>query len=221
MDVTNTTIQTKTIPTTYEPRTGLSRYGNPLRYHVAGKTYDVRSSSLHFKEKGIASWYGHPFHKERTSSGETYDMYAMTAAHKTLPLPSYVKVTNIENGRSVTVKVNDRGPFHDGRVIDLSFAAAKELNMIKKGTAPVVVEALDVDKPKAHWYLQAGSFHENTRAMRFGRYLQALIKAPVRLIKRSRETLVHIGPFNHRQQTLEAKSKLGSYGVHDLFAFMQ
>jgi rare lipoprotein A len=126
------------------PRTeARSRYGNPDSYVVYGKRYHTRKSSQGYKEKGGASWYGTKFHGRRTSSGEPYDMYAMTAAHKTLPLPSYVEVTNLGNGRKVIVRVNDRGPFHDGRIIDMSYAAAVKLGMLGKGTARVEVRAID------------------------------------------------------------------------------
>lgn len=125
-----------------EPR---SRYGNPASYEVFGKTYYVRDSSEGFVESGIASWYGTKFHGRRTSSGEPYDMYAMTAAHKSLPLPTYVEVINVDNGRRAVVKVNDRGPFHEGRIIDLSYAAATKLGVAKVGTAKVKIRALDPD----------------------------------------------------------------------------
>ena len=123
-----------------EPR---SKYGNPKNYKVLGKWYSVKESSTGYKEKGIASWYGKKFHGHRTSSGETYNMYGMTAAHKTLPLPTYVRVTHLKNGRSVIVKVNDRGPFHDNRIIDLSYSAAKKLGVTAKGTGAVEVTAID------------------------------------------------------------------------------
>ena len=123
-----------------EPR---SKYGNPKNYKVLGKWYSVRQSSKGYSKKGIASWYGKKFHGHRTSSGETYNMYAMTAAHKTLPLPSYVRVTHLENGKSVIVKVNDRGPFHENRIIDLSYSAAKKLGVTAKGTGVVEVVAID------------------------------------------------------------------------------
>ena len=110
---------------------------------VHGKRYYVLDSAQGFKERGIASWYGNKFHGNQTSNGEIYDMYAMTAAHKRLPLPTYVKVTNLNNQRSITVRVNDRGPFHEGRVIDLSWAAAKKLGIDKTGTAPVEVVAIN------------------------------------------------------------------------------
>ena len=129
-----------------EPR---SRYGNPESYKVLGQWYHPMKDSKGYRERGVASWYGTKFHGRRTSSGEPYDMYAMTAAHKTLPLPTYVRVTNLENGHSAVVKVNDRGPFHTGRIIDLSYAAARRLGVDRKGTAPVEVAALSPPGPGA------------------------------------------------------------------------
>ena len=123
-----------------EPR---SRHGNPPFYDVFGKRYYVLSSSAAYVERGVASWYGPGFHKVRTSTGEQYDMYGMTAAHKTLPLPAYVRVTNLQNGRSVDVRVNDRGPFVGNRIIDLSYTAAARLDMLRNGTAMVEVRSLD------------------------------------------------------------------------------
>ena len=122
-----------------EPR---ARWGNRETYTVLGRTYRVMDSAEGYVERGIASWYGYKFHGRHTSSRERYDMCAFTAAHKTLPLPTYVRVTNLENGRSVIVRVNDRGPFHEGRIIDLSYAAATRLDMKRAGTARVEVRAL-------------------------------------------------------------------------------
>ena len=119
-----------------------SRYGNPSSYEVFGKTYYVKNSADNFQQKGIASWYGNKFHGQRTSSGEDYDMYAMTAAHKTLPIPVYVEVKNIDNGRVAIVKVNDRGPFHEGRIINLSYAAATKLGVAQTGTANVIIRVV-------------------------------------------------------------------------------
>ena len=127
-----------------EPR---SRYGNPDSYEVFGKRYYVMDSSKGFSERGIASWYGTKFHGRRTSSGERYDMYAMTAAHKSLPLPTYVRVRNLKNQRSIIVKVNDRGPFHNNRIIDLSYAAAHKLGIAGAGTGLVEIAALDPSTP--------------------------------------------------------------------------
>ena len=120
-----------------------TRTGNPESYEVDGKEYHVLDTSEGYRQAGIASWYGEDFQGRRTSSGESYDMYQMTAAHKTLPLPTYVRVTNVENGRTVVVRVNDRGPFVEGRIIDLSYVAAQRLGMVGSGTARVEVVALD------------------------------------------------------------------------------
>jgi rare lipoprotein A len=120
-----------------------SRSGNPPFYQVFGKRYYVLSSNIGYIERGVASWYGPGFHKIRTSTGEPYDMYAMTGAHKTLPLPAYVRVTNLQNGRSVVVRVNDRGPFVGNRIIDLSYTAAAKLDMVRNGTAFVEVRSID------------------------------------------------------------------------------
>jgi rare lipoprotein A len=120
-----------------------SRYGNPASYVVFGKRYHTLSSSDGYTQRGIASWYGTKFHGHRTSSGEPYDMYQMSAAHKTLPLPTYARITNLNNNKSVIVKINDRGPFHDNRIIDLSYAAAAKLDILGNGTGLVQVEAID------------------------------------------------------------------------------
>ena len=127
-----------------EPR---ARNGNPPFYDVFGKRYFVLSSSVGYVERGVASWYGPGFHEVRTSTGEPYDMYGMTAAHKTLPLPAYVRVTNLQNGRSVVVRVNDRGPFVGNRIIDLSYTAAAKLDMLRNGTAMVEVRTIDASAP--------------------------------------------------------------------------
>ncbi len=127
----------------------LSRYGNPSSYVVYGKRYYTMPSSRGHKERGIASWYGTKFHGRRTSSGEVYDIYKMTAAHKSLPLPTYVRVTNLRNGRSIVVKVNDRGPFHNNRIIDLSYVAAAKLGILEYGTGLVEIEAIDTRAPAA------------------------------------------------------------------------
>lgn len=119
-----------------------SRYGNPSSYEVFGVRYHVLDTAHGYKKRGIASWYGTKFHGQRTSSGEKYNMYAMTAAHKTLPIPCYVQVTNLDNNKKIVVKVNDRGPFHEGRIIDLSYAAAKKLGINSAGTGNVEVEAI-------------------------------------------------------------------------------
>ena len=127
-----------------EPR---SAHGNPPFYDVSGRRYFVLALADGYVERGVASWYGPTFHGGNTSSGEPYDMYAMTAAHKTLPLPTYARVTNLRNGRSVVVRINDRGPFVANRLIDLSYTAAARLDMIRDGTTLVEVRALTPGVP--------------------------------------------------------------------------
>jgi rare lipoprotein A len=129
-----------------EPR---SLYGNKSPYSVLGRTYKVLPSPAGYVERGIASFYGNKFHGYKTSSLESYDMYQFSAAHKTLPLPSYARVTNLENGKSVIVRINDRGPFHENRIIDLSFAAAVKIGVWPKGTGLVEVRAIDPSRPAA------------------------------------------------------------------------
>jgi rare lipoprotein A len=116
--------------------------GNKNPYTVLGKTYVLMDDERAYKERGIASWYGYKFNGERTSNGESYDMFAMTGAHKTLPIPSYVRVTNLDNKKSVIVRINDRGPFHDDRIVDLSYAAAQRLGITRMGTGRVELEVI-------------------------------------------------------------------------------
>lgn len=139
---------TRTLPGDAVPRPEpRSRYGNGPVYEVLGKRYTVMPSSAGYKERGVASWYGTKFHGNLTSNREVYDMHQMTAAHKTLPLPTYVRVRNLRNDKSVIVRVNDRGPFVHNRIIDLSYAAAARLDMIDDGTSLVEVTAINIDSP--------------------------------------------------------------------------
>lgn len=130
------------IPDAVPKQESLSRYGNRPSYEANGHTYHVLSTSEGYDEEGVASWYGPKFQGRRTSSGEPFDMNQMTAAHRTLPLPTYVEVTNLENGRKAIVRVNDRGPFKKGRLIDLSYIAAVKLGIVATGTARVRVRAV-------------------------------------------------------------------------------
>ena len=154
-----------------------SRYGNDP-YTVYGRTYVPLRSAEGYSKKGIASWYGKKFHGKRTSSGETYDMYQMSAAHKTLPLPSYVRVTNLKNNKKIVVRVNDRGPFVDDRIIDLSYVAASKLDLVRPGTGPVLVEAVLPSGgsyprlAKDNYYLRAGVFGNKDNAVRLSKVLQ-------------------------------------------------
>ena len=190
----------------HEPR---ARYGNHSPYQVFGKTYHVMESSDGYAEDGIASWYGEKFAGRFTSSMEPYDPYAMTAAHKSLPLPTYVRVTNLDNNRSVIVRVNDRGPFHGNRIIDLSYAAAIKLGYANQGTARVRVEALRPDEPVPETapdiatanqlvstakpstlanlesaeriFLQAGAFSQLTSAQKLQDQLQVVLNAEIQI----------------------------------------
>lgn len=173
----------------------LSRYGNGPDYSVLGHHYHVLSSARGYHKRGIASWYGRKFHGHLTSSLEPYDMYKFSAAHKTLPLPSYVRVTNLDNGKSVIVRVNDRGPFHDNRLIDLSWAAAVRLGIWKKGTGRVDVRAIDPDHPgelpaaaavttegrTTRLYLQVGAYADAANARRMLSRLRGIGVAGARI----------------------------------------
>ncbi|MDY6980464.1 MAG: septal ring lytic transglycosylase RlpA family protein [Pseudomonadota bacterium] len=192
-----------------EPR---SRYGNPDSYVVNGRRYYVKTSSQGYVERGDASWYGMKFHGHRTSSGETYDMYAMTAAHKTLPLPTYAEVTNLDNGKKIIVKINDRGPFHPGRIIDLSYAAAKKLKMTGKGTAPVQVRALDPRQPARPVQVKSQGASSRYIAARMGRQVpdktadtgQPVPASP----PASSDIFIQVGAFSSRDNAEQLRSRL-------------
>jgi rare lipoprotein A len=206
--------QKKVVATTEElPR---SKSGNPPFYEVYGVRYTTMNSSIGYKERGVASWYGKKFHGRSTSSGERYDMYAMTAAHKSLPLPTIARVTNLSNGKSVIVRVNDRGPFVKNRLIDMSYAAAIELDMTGAGTALVEVVALTkaskatsstetavmaANDPNSHMYLQVGAFGEPDNAHNLVDRLNnnGINKVAVHKSVNEYPTLyrVRIGPFNN------------------------
>lgn len=210
-----------------EPR---SRYGNPQSYVVRGKRYQVMQTSKGFVERGIASWYGQKFHGRRTSSGETYDMYLMTAAHKNLPLPTYAQVTSLENGRSIIVKVNDRGPFHQNRIIDLSYAGASKLGVLARGTAMVEVRAIDpgqsapapIRPDTSHLpniYLQVGAFSSRTNAQRLSQRLDGLVQHTVRIQQthnNGREFFrVQIGPLATVEVADTISTQLNRQGIPD------
>jgi rare lipoprotein A len=174
-----------------------SKYGNPKSYVVLGKRYYVMDSAAGFRQRGVASWYGPDFHGKSTSSGESYNMHAMTAAHKTLPIPVMVRVKNLDNGKTAVVKVNDRGPFAHGRIIDLSFAAAKKLGVVGPGTANVEITALDAsgqassapavratplaqsDADDSELFIQLGSFGDKANARKLRDELAAKNEKPI------------------------------------------
>ena len=182
-----------------EPR---ARYGNHSPYTVLGKTYTVLPTSKGYHERGIASWYGSKFHGRRTSSGEPYDMHLATAAHKSLPLPTYAEVTNLDNGRKMIVKINDRGPFHEDRIIDLSYAAAIKLGVDQTGTARIDVRAIDVNTSQRSavkladgTFLQVGAFSKRKTADDLaGKMIAAQLK-PVSIKKSRGLYKVWIGPY--------------------------
>lgn len=214
-----------------EPR---SRYGNPESYVVFGKRYYTTSSSAGYSERGIASWYGTKFHGRRTSSGEPYDIYKMTAAHKTLPLPTYARVTNLRNGRTIIVKINDRGPFHANRIIDLSYAAAAKLGILEYGTGLVEVEAIDPSKPSpqqapatrqassgepATLFLQVGAFSNRGNAKRLEQRLQSSGLGDIHILEASNTSgplyRVRIGPLATVDDADRVSNSLVSLGISD------
>ncbi|VAX11448.1 Septum-associated rare lipoprotein A [hydrothermal vent metagenome] len=214
-----------------EPR---SRYGNPSSYEVMGKRYYVKKTSRGYTERGIASWYGSKFHGRRTSSGETYDMYAMTAAHTTLPLPTYARVTNLQNGRSIVVKINDRGPFHDNRIIDLSYTGANKLGIIKDGTGLVEVTALDPGQPIApprkaaktaatsatSIYIQVGAFSSRFNADRLAQRITHSLGSVIRVKQHFGAGgdlfRVQVGPLASVELADSMTSQLEQIGISDL-----
>lgn len=218
-----------------EPRALLrSRYGNPESYEVFGKRYHTLKTSRGFRERGIASWYGKKFHGRKTSSGETYDMYRMTAAHKHLPLPTYVRVTNLENGSTAILKVNDRGPFHENRVIDLSYAAAVKLGIVRYGTAFVEITAINEDssvletgggsEPQeevAHvdLYLQIGAFNDRINAQRLSQRVAQYVPKDVRIheSKKSNKAIycVQVGPLASTEMADQLIDTLFGLGINE------
>jgi len=191
----------------------LARYGNHSPYTVLGKTYTVLPSSKGYHERGIASWYGSKFHGRRTSSGELYDMHLPTAAHKSLPLPTYAEVKNLDNGRSMIVKINDRGPFHEDRIIDLSYAAAIKLGVDRTGTARVDVRAINVKTSKKAsvkladgTFLQVGAFSKRKTAEDLAGKMMAAQLKPVTVQKSRGLYKVWIGPYASEAE-IEASSR--------------
>jgi rare lipoprotein A len=201
-----------------------SPYGNHSPYEVLGQTYHVRPSSAGYRERGIASWYGTKFHGRLTSSGEPYDMYQLTAAHRSLPLPTFAEVTHLENGRSIIVRINDRGPFHPDRIIDLSWAAAVKLGIDQAGTGPVEVRAISfaeaevplVRPARLPVLLQVGAFSERQRADALAATLSDSGVRPV-VIESGRAAggriwRVRVGPLNDVDQVFSASERITALG---------
>ncbi|MHA7840950.1 MAG: septal ring lytic transglycosylase RlpA family protein [Gammaproteobacteria bacterium] len=204
----------------------LSHYGNPSSYVVNGQRYDVLKSSQNYHQEGFASWYGRKFNGHLTSTREIYDMLAMTAASPILPLPTYVKVTNLDNHRHVIVRVNDRGPFHPGRILDLSYAAATKLGMLKKGTAHVQVDAIPLDnQPNDNpqpYYVQAAAFNECHHAQLLAKRLETLSSNAVRIVNvhQPQNTVscrVQVGPLSTLAQSQQVQNSLEKAGILNTF----
>jgi rare lipoprotein A len=207
-----------------------SRGGNKSQYQVRGKTYSVLKSAESFSQTGTASWYGKKFHGHLTSNGEIYNMYAMSAAHKNLPLPTYLKVTNNANNKSVIVRVNDRGPFHQERIIDLSYSAAYKLGMMKTGVANVTISAITdfsvskkiiPAKPKLaiiannnqRKYIQVFATKNELLANKTAQALQTLYQINTIIPKNNGIYRVQMGPIDDKTQlnTILANLKKSGY----------
>lgn len=224
----------------WEPR---SAYGNKSPYTVLGHTYRVLPSARGYVERGIASFYGNKFHGYKTSSLENYDMYQFSAAHKTLPLPSYARVTNLTNGKSVIVRINDRGPFHANRLIDLSYAAAVKIGIWPAGTGMVEVRAIDPAHPddapppvaaaapsageplgpnpvpvpgaSPSIYLQVGAFSDASNAERLAQRLRAANLGQVQVLQRQGQSIrrVRVGPLPDAERADEVARRIEAMGL--------
>ena len=210
-----------------EPR---SLYGNKSPYTVLGRSYRVLPSARGYDERGIASFYGNKFHGYKTSSLETYDMYAFSAASTTLPLPSYARVTNLENGKSVIVRVNDRGPFHDNRLIDLSYAAAVKIGIWPKGTGLVEVRGIDPGQPLQELppptvvtnghpgiYLQVGAFADADNADRLAQRLRranlGAVQVSAAVINGKQVRRVRVGPLASVDRADQVTARIEDMGL--------
>jgi rare lipoprotein A len=214
----------------------LAKYGNVKSYVVFGKRYYTMKSCENYNELGTASWYGSKFHTRKTSSGEPYNMLGMTAAHKTLPLPTYVEVTNLKNNRKIIVKVNDRGPFASNRIIDLSYVAAKKLGMLGHGTTNVRVRAINpssfgtaepffvdsrrftrkFNKSSNVVYLQVGAFRDKSHAQQLQTRLSSLFSAPVKIYNPSANGKLYrvkMGPFHDVASADKITTRLRDMGM--------
>lgn len=222
-----------------EPR---SRHGNPVSYYVFGKKYYVMANSEGYVERGVASWYGTKFQGRKTSSGEIYEPYGMTAAHKSLPLPTYVRVTNLDNHKSVIVKVNDRGPFVNNRLIDLSYAAAKKLGITKNGTGYVEIRTISSGKTKTYtsakhspgkntphsttsshlspdgmYYIQVAAFQDHQNAKRLRNKLRQMPITEIKIMEgvqnQKKIYRVRIGPVANLKLADELTELLSQHGL--------
>lgn len=203
------------------------RPANMRPYTIRGVKYHPLKTAKGFSEEGYASWYGQKFHGHKTANGEIYDMFEMTAAHKTLPLPSFVRVTNLVNGRQVVVRVNDRGPFHSGRVIDLSYAAALKLDLLNKGVKKVKVDVIHVDRtgnitvgrfpsiiekntksPNQQVFIQVAALQNKTQIDRLARGLKTLYQHPYKKKFEKGIYKLHLGPMKSEYEADQLLNEL-------------
>lgn len=221
----STQLDPRSIKDAVPRRDPITRAGNTSPYTVLGKTYQVMKNPAGYRARGVASWYGSKFHGRPTANGEPYSLYEMTAAHRSLPIPCYVRVTNLENGRSTIVRVNDRGPFHSERIIDLSYAAAVKLGYAQKGTALVEIALIDVDNgavavdsrgtveavEHTRHFLQAGAFQNQQSAVALRSRLAAATDHPVRVDTVPGYPVIYrvrIGPLSSRYAAEQLRGQL-------------
>ncbi|GLS83563.1 septal ring lytic transglycosylase RlpA family protein [Paraferrimonas haliotis] len=207
-----------------------SKQGN-RNYTLRGQSYQIITDTQGFKERGMASWYGKKFHGHLTSNGETYDMYSMTAAHKTLPIPSYVEVTNLDNQRKAIVRVNDRGPFHPGRIIDLSYAAAYKLDVISHGVANVEIRVISSvpnsatqfsgNKASEQFFVQVVALSNRQRINQLADELTEQYKTGHRVIQQQGLSKLQLGPLSNAALANALISKLHQNGYPKSFLISQ
>lgn len=228
----STNIDFKDVTPKYEPYLKASM----RPYKVLGKHYSPLSTGKGYEKQGIASWYGQKFHGHLTANGETYDMFAMSAAHKTLPLPSYVKVTNLNNNKQAIVRVNDRGPFHKDRIIDLSYAAAMKIGVLKYGTAPVKVEVLHVDESgqitvganiqspnktfenqNKAWFIQVAALSDKAKIEQLASGLENLYQVDTNTAQNAGMYKLQLGPLKNENHANELLRQLRQDGYSNAF----
>lgn len=216
-------------PSVAESNAAIEAKSYSSSYRVRGKSYNVLASSEGFKQRGYASWYSYRFENRRTTTGERYHARKLTAAHRNLPLPSYVKVKNLENGKEIVVKVNDRGPFKGGdeRVIDLSYVAAKKLGIINQGKAYVEIETIaandakqlqqQIEPVQTTYVLRSEKFNSRQKATQFHQKIKTLVAANAEIkrvkVKRSTRYVVNVGPFPSKKAAQQSQIKLANAGI--------
>ncbi|MFY7698236.1 MAG: septal ring lytic transglycosylase RlpA family protein [Legionella sp.] len=202
-----------------------SHHSNTDRYRIHGKKYKIMATANGYRARGLASWYGRQLRSQKTSSGERYDPYALSAAHRTLPLSTYVRVINLNNGKVAVVRINDRGPFHGNRIIDLSYGAATKLGMLPKGMAYVQIEALNIkssnSQSKLRYYIQAGSFASKALAISLKSKLTKMTRSPIFIEKYKHYFVVLIGPFVNKKTADGFKIVLSNHGYRGALAVLK